>query len=111
MKKKIEESERFFRRIQRLGIKNKELQICYLFIRAIHLSDQKKYYEALNSINEVLEFKIEYEKLNLYRYKAVLLNLIGKYKEAMDCCNYVLKHGAGQISKKKQRDNISGKSF
>lgn len=109
--KKIEESERFFRRIQRLGIKNKELQICYLFIRAIHLSDQKKYYEALDSINEALEFKIEYEKLNLYRHKAVLLNLIGKYKEAMDCCNYVLKHGAGQISEKNRGIILMAKTF
>ncbi|AAY61295.1 tetratricopeptide repeat protein [Rickettsia felis] len=109
--KKIEESERFFRRIQRLGIKNKELQICYLFIKAIHLSDQNKYYEALASINEALEFKIEYEKLNLYRHKAVLLNLIRKYKEAMDCCNYDLKHGAGQISERNRGIILAAKAF
>jgi len=46
---------------------------------------------------------MEYEKLNLLRHKAELLNSIGKYKEAMDYCNYALEKGAYEISEENRK--------
>ncbi|WP_341789890.1 tetratricopeptide repeat protein [Rickettsia endosymbiont of Polydrusus tereticollis] len=108
---KIEEAEKFFRRAERLGIdkkfgdndNSKKFQICYLSMKAIYLQDQKKYYEALKSINEALGFKMKYEELNLYRRKAELLSSIGHYKPALDCCNYVLTNESEEISEVNRR--------
>ncbi len=97
--RKIEEGElkaadSYFRRAQRFGgiggAKAAEVEICYFLMRAIQLEVCGEYQAAIRSINDALSHELEFQRQNLLRHKSNLLNKIGYFEDALECCNEFL---------------------
>lgn len=92
----LEEAESCFKRAQRFGgiggTKVAEVEICYFLMRAIQLKARGQYREGVQSINEGLAHKLEFHRQSLLRHKAVLLNKIEYFAEAVECCDEFLAH-------------------
>ncbi|WP_179852203.1 hypothetical protein, partial [Rickettsia sp. wq] len=92
----LEAAKSCFRRAQRFGgiggAKVAEVEICYFLMRAIQLKARGEYEEGVQSINEGLAHKLEFHHQSLLRHKAVLLNKIEYFAEAVECCDEFLAH-------------------
>ncbi len=92
----LEEAESCFKRAQRFGgiggEKVAEIEICYFLMRAIQLEACGKYREAIESINEGFSHKLEFHRQSLLRHKAVCLNQIEYFAEALEYCDEFLAH-------------------
>lgn len=90
----LKEADSCFRRAQRFGgiggDKAVEVEICYFLMRAIQLKERGEYWEAIRSINDGLAHELEFQRQNLLRHKAILLNKIEYFKDALECCNEFL---------------------
>lgn len=94
-------ADSYFRRGQRFGgiggEKTLESEICYFLMRAIQLIVRGEYWEALQSINDALAHDLEFERKNLLRHKAIVLNKLEYFEEALSCCNEFLANDSSNI--------------
>lgn len=92
----LKEADSYFRRAQRFGgtggAKAAEVEICYFLMRAIQLKERGEYKEAIQSINAGLAYDLEFHRQSLLRHKAVCLNKIEYFAEALECCDEFLAH-------------------
>lgn len=97
----LKEADSYFRRGRRFGgiggEKALESEICYFFMRAIQLKERGEHQEAIRSINDALAHDLEFQRQNLLRHKAILLNKIGYFEDALSCCDEFLANDSSNM--------------
>lgn len=66
-------------------------------MRAIQLKERGEYKEVIQSINAGLAYNLEFHHQSLLRHKAILLNKIEYFEDALECCNEFLANDSSNI--------------